>query len=138
MKAVDNGDGSQRLEIAGMVFKDVENRAWKTDFRGRIYVHAGKQRVKYDDALIKYLTDRGCSIYWSLMLYGKNLAPTGAIIGAIDIIGCVKDSKSVWAEAGMNHLLLANPEFYEEPIPYKGQLGLFKVLEGIKCYEQLG
>ena len=29
-------------------YKDIENRTWSTDFRGRIYLHAGK-RVKTGD-----------------------------------------------------------------------------------------
>ena len=36
------------LIVAG--YKDVENRTWATDFRGRIYVHAGQ---RYDNQALK-------------------------------------------------------------------------------------
>ena len=125
-KAVDNSDGSQRLELVGVTFKDVENRTWATDFRGRIYVHASKQRVKYDDALIDYLVKRGVSIYNSLMLYSPKVAPAGAIIGEVTITGCVSKSKSLWF-VGPYGLVLSDPVLYDKPIPYKGQLGFFEV-----------
>jgi len=127
MNAVNNGDGSQHIEVSGFTFKDVENRNWATSFRGRIYIHASKKRIKYDEALINYLQERGVSAWWSLMLQGTKAAPVGVIIGEVDIVGCVKDSKSIWAEKGNNHFILANPEIYKKPIPYKGRLGFFEV-----------
>ena len=68
----------------------------------------------------------------------KNLSPSGrqdyytavkhrgAIIGEVDIVDCVTQSDSPWFE-GPYGLVLANPTLYDQPIPYKGRLGLFEV-----------
>jgi len=48
-------------------------------------------------------------------------------VGEVDIVGFERYSKSPWAEAGMYHWQLENPVAYPEPIPYRGQLGLFEV-----------
>jgi hypothetical protein len=51
----------------------------------------------------------------------------GALIGEVDITGQSKNSKSAWATSGQNHILLANPKAYKNPIPMRGALGLFRV-----------
>lgn len=48
----------------------------------------------------------------------------GAIIGEVDITGCVTESTSVWF-AGPYGFTLANPVLYEKPIPCRGALGFF-------------
>lgn len=87
--------------------KDVENRTWRTAFRGRIYVHAG-QRV-----------DRQ-RVDWPLGHLAR-----GAIIGEVDIVDCVTESESPWY-TGPFGFVLRNPQLYDVPIPYKGALGFFK------------
>ena len=47
--------------------------------------------------------------------------PAGAIIGAVDVIGCVRDSSSPWAVPGQWHWILANPRACE-PVPATGSL----------------
>jgi len=57
---------------------------------------------------------------------------TGAIIGEVDIVGCLyrhgeeNPNYSPWHEIGMYGLLLANPALYDKPIPCKGKLGFFE------------
>ena len=108
-------------------FKDVENRTWPTDYRGRIYVHAGK-RFDYDG--YNYLCRhadmlRGIDIdQWATLV----VYPATGIIGEVDIVECTTDSDDPWFE-GPFGFVLANPVLYEHPIPYKGRLGLFDVTE---------
>ena len=79
--------------------KDIENRTWKTNFRGRILIHAsqqyackpteifhllGKDRF---DALLEYIEGRHAKI-----------CERSAIIGEVDIIDCVINHPSIWAE----------------------------------------
>lgn len=92
-------------------YKDVENRSWPTNYRGRFYIHASK---KYDKKAIlprfidgpnaiKILAD----IVKTAMLIGDHW-PLGAIIGEASIIDCKyrfpdenDNLYSPWAEAGM-------------------------------------
>ena len=94
--------------------KDVENRTWYTPFRGRIHIHASSQLDR--PAYIRLRQDFGVNLEFMAL---------GAIIGEMDIVACVRDSASVWAEPGMWHWVRAHPILYPEPIPCKGRLGLF-------------
>ncbi len=90
-------------------FKDVENRSRRTSHRGPLLIHAG------------LATDPS---EWNGKL-GE--VPSGAIIGVVDLIDCVQDSASEWAEASSWHWLLANPRPLTTPIPARGQLGLWRL-----------
>lgn len=132
-KAVDNGDGSQRVELAGLMLKDCENRDRKTNYRGKLLIHASKREVKFEDTL-DYLTSLGISIYSCLMLSSPNYAPRGAILGEVELVDCrfrCGDTNanlfSPWHEIGKWGWYFANPKPYASPIPYSGQLGLFEV-----------
>ena len=89
-------------------YKDIENRTWSTDFRGRVYVHAGR-KIK------------------SGIMPPEEL-PLGAIVGEVIITDCVDISSSPWF-CGPFGFLLSEPTAYEVPILYRGQLGLFEVEE---------
>jgi len=93
--------------------KDIENRPWKTRFREKILIHAGK-KIDWDGA------------HYMSAIMGVPLPekfPTGGIVGAVTIIDCVQKSDSRWFD-GPNGFVLFAPE--EIPfIPLKGQLGFF-------------
>jgi hypothetical protein len=97
------------LIMAGI--KDVENRTWKTNFRGTIVVHAGRGVANVRGTNIKPPTSE---------------YPAGAIIGTVDIVGCVRDSTSEWAMDGHWHWLLANPRPCA-PVPAAGSLGFWQI-----------
>jgi len=106
--------------------KDVENRTWPPtkyiSVPQRIYIHTGKKPDNLDrDRVIRIenLIDDVLPFY-RFMQYG-------AIVGEVDIVGFERYSKSPWAESGMCHWQLENPVAYPEPLPYKGNLGLFEV-----------
>jgi len=90
-------------------YKDIENRSWSTNFRGRVYIHA------------------------SLSPKNKSL-PGGCIVGEVDIIDCVTESKSRWF-SGKYGFVLSNPIAYNAPIPCKGQLGFFSPKKGPVGFE---
>lgn len=56
---------------------------------------------------------------------------TGAIIGSVEIVDCVRNSKSKWAIRGQRHWILKNPRVLTKPIPFKGALGLIRVPDRI-------
>lgn len=106
-------------------YKDIENRRWYTSFRGRIYVHAGKQR---DEDGWDFIRDRisynvWCQI-WTMDWIEK--LSVGALVGEVEVIDCIAHSSSPWF-VGPYGLVLAKPVLYDVPIPCRGQLGFFEV-----------
>ncbi|TDQ27647.1 ASCH domain-containing protein [Tenacibaculum caenipelagi] len=123
--------------------KDIENRTWKTSFRGRIYIHSS---LKKAGNLPNILTEEQA---WYITSKVKEMPqkvdymPFGAIIGEVDIIDCVINHESIWAEKTngvivgnefhtnrdtkiIYNWVLANPVSYKEPIlNVKGKLSLW-------------
>ena len=95
--------------------KDVENRMWKTGYRGTILIHTGKL---YDKIGHSYIED-------VLGIQIPDNLPVGGIYGKVDIIDCVTHSTSRWFN-GLYGFVLANPKPFPFT-PYKGSLGLFDV-----------
>lgn len=120
------------LIVAG--HKDIENRNWKTDYRGRIYIHASKE---FDH---ECLITQG-ETYANLIKLPLESFTRGAIIGEVDIVNCVSEKQfeafkkvssycSPWF-VGKYGFVLANAVMYDKPILYRGQLGLFDVDDNI-------
>ena len=96
--------------------KDVENRSKPTSYRGILLIQASAK------------VDQGA--YADYIAEGIELPPadellTGVIIGSVQVIGCVRDSRSRWAIPGYCHWLTAAPRAADPVIPLKGQLSMF-------------
>ena len=92
--------------------KNVENRPMRTHFRGPILIHTSLKIEKAEALKLKLDLDK---------------LVVGSIIGSVEIIDCVNDSRSRWAIPGQWHWLLRNPHILDQPIPMKGKLGLMNV-----------
>jgi hypothetical protein len=111
--------------------KDIENRDWSTNFRGTIYLHAGKfwklEQIQQDIDDISFIMDDKTP---------DNFPPDnlrdgcGCIVGRVDIVDCVKQSNSRWF-FGEYGFVLRNPVAFPRPIPFKGMLGFFEVPDSI-------
>ncbi len=103
--------------------KDVENRGWRTSYRGRLVIHAAKTIDR--DALdrLAHLTGLG----WT------PLSPfvTGCLLGTVELLGCSRHAFSGWAEPGAWHWQLSCPRPLAEPIPWPGARGLFTVPDDV-------
>lgn len=120
--------------------KDIENRTWRTTYRGRIYVHSSAKGAEYDFTDAQY----------EVLVLNKNVFRDNlddyifsAIIGEVDIIDCVQNHASLWAEHKATKVkevsgekievevpvwnwVLANPVLYDKPIEnVKGALSLW-------------
>ncbi|WDF45271.1 ASCH domain-containing protein [Chryseobacterium sp. KACC 21268] len=152
--------------------KDIENRTWKTNFRGRIYIHASAKWVPqpkgfttygkiYTDEQWRYIIAEYEESLTPILVPVKpdaennNELPLSAIIGEVNIVDCVINHSSIWAEktegvlAG-NHFfyerpiwnwVLANAVLYEKPIlNVKGKLSFWEpaidIAECIGCSEK--
>lgn len=110
--------------------KNIENRTWRTHFRGRIFIHATKTNIGHDP--LSYITDDQLEDLASK--YGKlgggfpYQSPISAIIGEVDIVDCRQGHDSVWAEHGDKiwNWVLENPVLYDKPIEnVKGKLSFW-------------
>lgn len=78
--------------------KDKENRTWKTNFRGRIYIHSSAVHLYYKELSLVRLEELKINHPKILKkLLDKSLT-TSAIIGEVDIIDCVVNHPSIWAD----------------------------------------
>jgi len=104
--------------------KRAENRAWATDHRGPLLIHAGKSR-RWLDTHDGPLPER--------MVFG-------AIVGRCELVGCVQYAfadryrEFRWLNAhphasGPLCWILEDVRRLERPIPYRGMPGLFEVDE---------
>lgn len=101
--------------------KRVENRNWFTNYRGPLLIHAGKSREWLD-----------CFNHEGLDV------PFGAILGMVTLVGCIRPGER-WAELKWPWLkthahaegpwmwVVLHPRPFAQPIPYRGELGLFDV-----------
>ena len=127
--AKDNPDGSQRVEDSGkVILKTIVNRDWAIpkhfNLPQRIQIHVGKREDKIEDVLGICVGKLKLPTFSILMSYSKRL-PRGAIIGEVDIVGCVTESGNPWF-VGKYGFILANRSIYENPIYCKGRLGFFE------------
>lgn len=123
--------------------KDVENRTWRTKYRGRIYVHVSAAKFIGKAHPFTPLQLSVCqNAQQNGLLPELNKLPYSAIIGEVDIVDCVLNHPSIWAEksetakAGNQEFykkgsvtwnwILANPILYDEPIlNVKGKLSFW-------------
>lgn len=99
--------------------KDIENRDWSTQYRGRVLIHASKgvTRAEYEES--------AWAIGPGIKCPSLKEIERGGIIGAATIVDCVTDSASRWF-VGDYGFVLADPK----PCPFvpcRGALGFWKV-----------
>jgi hypothetical protein len=107
--------------------KDIENRSWRTKFRGPVLIHAG---VKVDDEAEFDVVNGFHPVTGHDSLKGNRYpatlfqrVPRGGIIGVAEVVDCISRSDSEWF-VGPFGFVLANAR----PLPFipcKGQLGFF-------------
>lgn len=130
--------------------KPIENRTWKTEYRGRFYIHASQKPVPFNGMLngMNFTQDQLRDVYAMKLpeRYPDHMSKyiNSAIIGEVNIIDCVLDHPSVWAEhvatvirkvngeslvvdVPVWNWVLENPVLYDQPIEnVKGKLSLWE------------
>lgn len=125
--------------------KNIENRTWRTNFRGRIYIHASAKASGDLYELLGLIQLDDVFNYWPTDMLPN--MPLSAIIGEVDIVDCVINHDSIWAEHMKTHpcedieglqilnkgqkyiwnWVLANPVLYDKPIlNVKGKLSFWE------------
>jgi hypothetical protein len=134
--------------------KDIENRTWKTKFRGKIYIHASGQIYPlFKGNNLVFPPDQWNDINKKVDVFKKEehdkFFLKSAIIGEVEIVDCVQDHPSIWAEKHSDFMgefihkpiwnwVLANPVLYDKPIlNVKGKLSFWfpdnDIVECIGC-----
>lgn len=106
------------------ILKDVENRDWRTPFRGRCLIHASKGGTQRDFAA----TIASVGEHFGIVIpIGYEDLPRGGVIGSVEIHDCVDEHDSPWW-MGPHGFLLREPHVLPfAPMP--GRLGFFNVSE---------
>src|ERR1700687_2358188 len=81
----------------------------RTHYRGQILIQASLQIEREEARKLKLDPDE---------------LRTGAIVGSVEIVDCVRNFKSKWAVRGQWHWILKNPRALTRPIPLKGEARL--------------
>lgn len=112
--------------------KDVENRSWHTNFRGTVLIHASAaMHERYLPGVRGNCFTGECAS----AINHKGIAPKiilneliySSIIGKMDIVDCVSNSNSIWAEKGQFHWIIKNAILFDQPIlNVKGKLSFWE------------
>lgn len=103
--------------------KDVENRTYPTKFRGELLIHASKKSMDIGNCLA--LMPKRYSYLDILNLRAYSERFNGFILGSVNLIDCIQNSKSEWAEKGCWHWVLETPVLFQNPIQTDGKLGFW-------------
>jgi len=101
--------------------KDVENRTWKTNYRGRLLIHASNS---FDAEGYQWLFERSREL--DILLPPRRIFYKGVILGQVHLVDCVTQHRSPWF-FGPYGFVLESPCLFGFATPYKGQLGIFEV-----------
>lgn len=103
-------------------YKDVENRTWKSNYRGIILIHASK---KIDKKGYKWVQENFKSLGIDILKLPRLEEFTlGAIIGHVCINNCTGESNSPWF-FGPYAFILEHPKPLLNPYPAVGKLRIF-------------
>lgn len=100
--------------------KDVENRTWRTGFRGRLLIHTGKG---FDHQGCGWLLDQGFKVP------PLEEFPRGGIVGSAVLRDCVQASASRWFFGPYGFALQGAKPM--EFIRYRGERGFFEVPDAL-------
>lgn len=118
-------------------YKDIENRTWATNYRGRIAIHASG---KFDFSFFDWIGDCALAdlvrdhfgIKRGTKKITKNKHLFGAVIGTVDLIDCIKTDtreadkiKSPWCFYAGYAWVLAEPRKIGPITGVKGKLNLW-------------
>ena len=110
------------LLVAG--HKDIENRTWRTSYRGPLLIHAslGADPENFMPKQREWIEESG------IVIPDDNDLPRGAIVGSVTLTD-VWDKKKFerpglrWFE-GPYGFKMEDPVEFEKPIQWRGQLGI--------------
>lgn len=132
MKAITVKQPWASLIVHGI--KDIENRTWpchKKYIGQRVLIHASGKSMSVTSVNSKLLftSKQDWVLGEKTLLSTSDIVGfcynTSVIVGSVEIVDCVQNHPSVWAEKGVYNWVLANPILFANPIPAKGKLSFW-------------
>lgn len=116
--------------------KDIENRSWTTDYRGRLFIVASATNVSAqleEDDMLMSMVQKHIN---SGVLPPLHALQTSAVIGYVDLVDCsLEPSNSFWSIGAWDshnvNWVIKNAYIFDEPqlVGIKGKLNLFEIPE---------
>jgi len=110
-------------------YKTVENRTWRTSYRGPLAIHA-PQRIEHE--IIPSITAK-CESDGEPLTAEElmEMHVTGAVVGVVDLVDCTSapddPGDREWHDPGQIAWILRNPRILEPAVPARGRLGLYEI-----------
>lgn len=105
--------------------KNIENRSWRADYTGPLYIHASKSKT-HNAFYQEMLADMGLNCpSWENLPKGCLLCRVW--VEKVEQYRAGLDECTKWGMPGQYWWRIKDPEVFVQPIPFKGQLGLFQV-----------
>jgi len=100
--------------------KRIENRSWRTSYRGLLLIHASKAKRSLAGWPLDVLPPAHEFVY-------------GALIGTVNLIDCVPLTEVADDPFACGEWCwkLDDPQAFEKPIPFRGSLSLFHVPDDV-------
>lgn len=118
--------------------KDLENRSWATDYRGRIFIVASKTNIASQFDSFPKKIQREINKHLENETFPElETLPTSAVIGYVDLVDCcLEPVKNIWSNNGGWEVynvnwMLENAYLFDEPqlVGFKAKLNLFEIPE---------
>jgi hypothetical protein len=108
-------------------WKNIENRYWKTQYRGDLLIHAAQTMTMDDYEACRIFVD---GIHDDLAMPVPGDLPRGGIVGEVTLLDCVTHHPSCWFTGPFGWVM--DDACACELIPWRGMPGLFRVDLGRK------
>lgn len=109
----------------GRGVKLVENRTWKTPYRGLVLIHVSKKMLEHDRVTALEMAkraDSACPVPSPAELREQQ----GKIIAVAELVDCVQSHPSPFFQGPWAHVY-SSVQLFRDPVPWRGELGLFDV-----------
>jgi len=122
--------------------KRLENRGWTTSFRGPVLIHSSKwwkkDEIEDDFRFASHVASHGGGPTSPLPCVEDLRKELGCIVGVVRITGCISHSEDEWF-FGPKAFVLADPLAFVDPVPCRGERGLFDVTDEVasSCLAQI-
>jgi hypothetical protein len=103
-------------------WKNIENRTWRTRYRGDLLIHAAVAVTRADYEACRIFVD---GIHADLAMPAYEDLPRGGIVGEVTVLDCVRGHTSPWFTGPVGWVLADALEC--RLIPWHGRQGLFDV-----------
>ena len=110
-----------------MGIKDVDNHSWKIDYRGKILIVAGPDKVPAnftENIPYEFANEIHNNTMFGNIPFKLQEFPVGAAIGYADLVDIVGESDSGWDEGEGWVFVFKNARMFEEPLAVKFDSGV--------------